>query len=268
MAVIAALALASCQGGRVGSSDDAGSPVSVSGVQEAEPIDYDALNVDSSFYDFIYLFKSDSVFQRMRIVFPLEYNDISARRSIAADSWRFDSLLLQNVYYTILNDRLNSLDEQFDMNAGELTLREIYTSDSIVKNYHFAKVDGKWCLESIGILTTEGLQGSFLAFYEQFINDSVFQCEHVDKQLQFVTYDEGDDYEVIDDFITRQQWPSFRPDLHADVISGFDCTETRGASGKMIVTLVKIDAGYNIRLYFRRSGVKGWMLYKYENLSV
>ena len=91
---------------------------------------------------------------------------------------------------------------------------------------------------------------------------------HVGREVGFVTYDNGDEMSLLEATSSRDQWKAFRPSLAAPVISGFDCTTTGGRSQKMIVTVVKIETGYNIRLYFRHNAAKGWMLYKYEDLSV
>lgn len=238
-----------------------------SGVDECDLPRYND-NVDSSFYDFIYLFKSDSAFQRSRTAFPLDLDNLGKRGKVEAGSWQFDSLLLQNVYYTLLNDNEQALDTGFDMNAHELTLREVYTGNGITKNYHFAKDGNKWFLRSIAIDSTAARQGTFLSFYERFANDSAYQMRHVGREVGFVTYDNGDEMSLLEATISRDQWKAFRPSLAAPVISGFDCTTTCGRSQKMIVTVVKIETGYNIRLYFRHNAAKGWMLYKYEDLSV
>ena len=271
-ALACAVAISSC-----GSKDKGGSPsgndVAALPAPTGSGTDGDALrcyggNVDSSFYDFIYLFKSDSAFQRSRTAFPLDLDDLGERSKVEEDGWKFDSLLLQNVYYTLLNDSEQSLDTGFDMNARELTLREVYTGDGITKNYHFAKDGNRWLLRSIAIDSTAAGHGTFLQFYERFANDTTYQMRHVGREIGFVTYDNGDELSLLEASISRDQWKTFRPCLAAPIISGFDCTTTGGRSRQMIVTVVKIETGYNVRLYFRNEAARGWMLYKYEDLSV
>lgn len=266
-AALVSAVLAACGGSGSRQHGEASAPVAVSSLTDAADDEWRA-NVDSSFYDFIYLFRADSAFQRSRTTFPLTVDDLGRRGAVETGEWVFDSLLASNVCYTVFNDSEESLDDGFDMRAGQLTLREAYAGKGIVTNYHFARHGGRWMLDSIAVDNPGDGEADFLRFYERFANDTVFQMSHVSSQLGFVTYDSGDEMSLIDATISREQWRTFRPDLSARVISGFDCTVSHGGSRQMIVTIVRIDTGYNVRLYFHRTARHGWMLVKYEDSSV
>lgn len=221
-------------------------------------------NVDHSFFDFIYFFKSDSLFQKQRIKFPLKFQNDSMHYEIGKDKWAFDSLLLKNIYYTQFYDSEEELNENSEENKNCIVLREINTDKNKVKNYSFCKDNAQWFLKEISMIRVS--DNDFISFYERFINDSVFQCKHVMNQLQFVTYDSEDDFSLIEANISIEQWNAFKPALSTNVISGFDYGDADSGTNEKIVAIVQIDTGYNIRLCFRKSGTKGWMLYKYEDL--
>ena len=99
------------------------------------------------------------------------------------------------------------------------------------------------------------------------IPDSVFQNEHLSGNIKFVTYDPADDLSIMEADISSDQWNTFKPVMNTDVISEFDCHHSDTKSNIIIASTVQIDAGYNVRLHFRKNLRKGWLLYKYEDLS-
>lgn len=222
-------------------------------------------NADNSFYDFIYLFKSDSLFQRARISFPVKSEENGRISEITFDKWHFDSLLLNNVYYTQFYSSEEDIDEQSDKDISYISLRELYIKSGLLKIYNFGKKDGKWMLD--GIVQSGVDDDDFISFFAKFVGDSLFQNEHLSRHLKFVTYDPEDEFSLIESELSSEQWNAFKPAILTDVISEFDYHKRNLDSGMVVASTVQIDTGYNIRLYFRKNSSKGWILYKYEDLS-
>lgn len=224
-------------------------------------------NADNSFYDFIYLFKSDSAFQRERISFPVKNVAEDGKiRYIDSDSWYFDSGMLNNIYYTQFYTSEQDIDDSSDICDSNISLREFFVVNGYVRSYNFAKDDnGRWMLESIEM--NDGDTKDFISFYAKFVSDSVFQNKHLSRNIKFVTYDPADDLSIMEADISSDQWNAFKPVMNTDVVSEFDCHHSDTKSNVIIASTVQIDAGYNVRLHFRKDLRKGWLLYKYEDLS-
>lgn len=224
-------------------------------------------NADNSFYDFIYLFKSDSSFQKERISFPVKNVDKDGKvRYIDSDSWYFDSGMLDNIYYTQFYTMEQDIDGSSDICDSNISLREFFVDKGYVRSYNFAKDgNGRWMLESIEL--KNGDSKDFIYFYAKFVSDSVFQNEHLSRNIKFVTYDPGDEMSLMEADLSSDQWNSFKPVVNTDVVSEFNCNLSDDKSNVIIASTVQIDAGYNVRLHFRKNLRKGWLLYKYEDLS-
>ena len=54
--------------------------------------------------------------------------------------------------------------------------------------------------------------GDFLAFYQRFATDSLYQRSHVADPVEFRTYD-SETFEEISGVVDVDQWFAFRPDL-------------------------------------------------------
>lgn len=224
-------------------------------------------NADNSFYDFIYLFKSDSVFQRERISFPVRNIQENGNvEYIDSSKWHFDTEMLDNIYYTQFFNKEQDIDDSADICDSSISLKEFYLDKELIRSYNFAKDEnGRWMLESIEM--KKGDSDDFIYFYARFVSDSVFQNEHLSGNIKFVTYDPADDLSIMEADISSDQWNAFKPVMNTDVISEFDCHHSDTKSNIIIASTVQIDAGYNVRLHFRKNLRKGWLLYKYEDLS-
>lgn len=222
-------------------------------------------NADNSFYDFIYLFKSDSLFQRSRIDFPLKCSLYGAEADVADSVWTFDSFFVNGVYYTQFYSSEKEIDEKPDLANQNIYLKELYSEDMIAKSYCFGKEEGKWKLSRFDLLEADN--DDFVCFYSRFMNDSVFQSVHISKNIRFVTYDPDDEFSLIETVLSREQWDAFKPVIPMDVISEIDYGLLNSDSDIVIASTVQIDTGYNIRLHFRKDNSRRWILYKYEDLS-
>lgn len=222
-------------------------------------------NADNSFYDFIYLFKSDSVFQSRRISFPVVFEDKNGMSEISYENWHFDSLLLSNIYYTQFYSSEKDIDEQQETDMKQVSLRELYLKNGQIKSYHFRKNGSLWML--YGVERSDAGNDDFRSFFAKFISDSVFQNEHLARKLKFVTYDPEDEFSVIESDLSSEQWNAFKPMIQTDIISEFDYHNCDSGSDVKIASVVQIDTGYNIRFHFIKNWRKGWLLYKYEDLS-
>ena len=92
-----------------------------------------------------------------------------------------------------------------------------------VRTYGFNKIAGQWKMTRIedNPLSKYG-DCAFIDFYQQFATDSAFQMAHVKPMLSILMESPEDEFEKIDGVIEAEQWPSFCPELPADVFTNID----------------------------------------------
>lgn len=223
-------------------------------------------NADNSFFDFIYLFRTDSEFRKSRIGISSDSRLIKKGSSGNKEKSIVDDVLLNNTYYTRICNSEKDLDLDIEQVPDGVLLQELEYGDSIIVNYKFDKKDGKWLLTDV---SRESLDyKDFMFFYSHFVNDSLFQYDHVADNLKFVTYDNDDEFSLIEADITKEQWIAFNPIQKTNVVSNLINYDDDSVEGKFKITsTVQIDTGYNVRCYFRKNWNRGWILYRYEDLS-
>ena len=227
--------------------------------------------VDILFEDFMYLFSTDYDFQRQRVRFPIVSSSYKAKsHDVEADEWEHDSLLMGLNYYTLLFDSEaeadapnDSLQMQAHVEWYDIQLRE-------VKVYSFEKAKKGWFLEEIGLHPlSEFAEQDFVDFYQKFVNDSVYQAQHVKSPLNFVTIDPDDDFAVLTTTLDMNQWFAFRPVLPDKILSNIRLGQRKKTSSNVKVMSIKGNGnGISYTLCFRKRGKGDWMLYKYEDISI
>lgn len=224
--------------------------------------------VDETFDDFVYTYASDIRFQLHRTCFPLPYTEDGAQTAIPRGQWVHDALYSNQEYYNMLFESEDDLEYEKDMKVGTVYVDWLYLDKQKIRRYHFGRVKGHWMLQDI---REESLAGNpnegFLQFFYHFCNDSVYQREHIESPLKFVTTDPDDDFKVMEAFISVDQWFVFRPLLPGDKMTNIDYGQPYSkAASQKIVTIRDIGNGYNNMLFFSRHG-NSWKLSAFEDLS-
>lgn len=224
---------------------------------------------NESFDDFIYIFAADTSFQLQRIVFPLPYYEEDNPIKIERNRWVHDDLFVKQNYYTLLLDDENELDHICDSTQTSVQVEWIYMKTHLVKKYYFERTNGRWKLEAINqrpILKSKRV--SFVDFFIQFATDSLYQTQHINKPLTFVTTDPDDDFSIIETTLDTDQWFAFKPLLPdvqlSNIIYG---KEQPDNSQEKILQLKGIGNGFLNTLFFRLKPNDQWELYKFEDTS-
>ncbi|WP_289220940.1 DUF4348 domain-containing protein, partial [Xylanibacter rodentium] len=121
---------------------------------------------------------------------------------------------------------------------------------------------GLWMLRKINIIPLyKNDNASFLKFYHQFANDSVFQTESLYDPVQFVGPDPDDDFSQMEGVISPDTWPAFAPELPQTMIYNINYGQTCRKSNQVIFMIRGISNGLEMELTFKREGSK-WQLVK------
>ena len=105
--------------------------------------------------------------------------------------------------------------------------------------------------------------GDFLAFYQRFATDSLYQRSHVADPVEFRTYD-SETFEEISGVVDVDQWFAFRPDLPRDVITNLRYGQPYAGSDCRIVVINGLSSSLSCNLTFKRWG-KTWRLVAFQN---
>lgn len=228
------------------------------------------IEADDSFDDFIYTFAFDDALQRQRVLFPLPYYNGEALSKIEENHWKHDDLFTKQSFYTLLFEREEDMDLVGGNALTSVQVEWIFMPKRMVKRYYFERIKGAWILQSIRlqpIVSTEN--EDFVAFFDRFSTDSVFQSQRIRQPLQFVTTDPDDDFSVIETTLDLNQWFAFKPTLPIDKLSNINYGQKNdGQSPYKILALKGIGNGFSNILYFQRKADGNWELYKFEDTSI
>ena len=228
-------------------------------------------DVNESFEDFIYNFTSDKSLQVERINFPLSYYNNGVIADIEQSNWAHDDLFTADDYYTLLFDKEDDFELIGDTSLNAVQVEWIYLQELMIKKYFFIKDRGEWRLDSLDYrpIVAKEREG-FIDFLAEFSSDSTFQASRVAKPLVFVTADPDDDFSIIETSLDLNQWFAFKPELPLDKMSNINYGQrSLSNSNKKILALKGISNGFSNILYFKRkSKDSGWLLYKFEDVSI
>lgn len=225
-------------------------------------------NLDETFDDFVYTYASDKQFQLYRTHFPLPYEEDSVQTTIARSAWIHDALYTNLEFYNMLFDSEPDMEYEKKTDVNRVYVSWLFLDTSKTRRYHFERVNGRWMLEDIEETSLKNDPNEdFLQFFYKFCNDSIFQREHVESPLKFVTTDPDDDFNVMEAFIEVDQWFAFRPNLPKDKMTNINYGQPYSPSSKeKIVTFRGIGSGYSNTLFFSRKHDE-WYLSSFEDLS-
>lgn len=221
--------------------------------------------VDGSFDDFVYSFMRNSHFQKQRIKFPLTNLVDGKDNPIAAAQWTFDPLYVHKDVYTMLFDDEKAVNGEKDTSIHEVTVEWVYLDQNRVKQYHFAKIDGRWLLVSLDTHSMDkNVNSDFFTFYRSFASNEDYQMKHIKNPFSFATYD-SDTFQEIEGVLDVAQWPDFKPEMPAGVITNINYGQHYRKSGYRTLVITSASAGMSCTLSFKKSSGK-WMLVRMETI--
>ncbi len=222
---------------------------------------------DQTFDDFVYAYMHDERIQLARTHFPLPLINDSTQTFILREEWIYDPLYSQAEYYHLLFDKEEDMDLT-RISSDSVYVAWLYLDKHLSRHYNFERKNQCWLLKSISELSMKGNPNEeFLDFFYRFCNDSVYQREHIQPSLKFITSDPEDDFRVIEALIDIDQWFVFRPVLPTDRMTNINYGQRYSPmSQTKIVAFRSIDSGFNNTLFFNRFGYS-WRLSAFEDLS-
>ncbi len=217
---------------------------------------------DELFDDFIFNFATSKKLQLSRTRFPLA--EVRGQRvdSLTRQQWRMDYFFMQQDYYTLLFDDEQQMDIVKDTRVNHVVLEKIYFNTKSIKQYVFDRIDGLWTLQRIEYQRiSQSHNGSFLEFYERFVNDTTFQEHSLGETVHFVGPDPDDDFSQMEGEITPDTWPAFAPELPQKMIYNIVYGKAHQEKDHKVFVMRGIANGMEMQLSFRRNGGK-WKLVK------
>ncbi len=223
---------------------------------------------DELFDDFMYHFGSDARFQLRRIVFPLKVVDNKNKITfVPKEEWTHDHLFSQQVYYTLMFDNEKDMEIDKDTTINNVQIEWTYMAKHMTKQYNFERVGGRWMLIYVRKYNIEPTkEENFTDFFYKFANDSIYQREHIQEPLKFITTDPDDDFSVLETTMEVDQWFAFRPKLPKTTLTNINYGQKCKNSNTRILSLKGIGNGFSNTLYFKRRGPE-WKLVAFEDMS-
>ena len=223
---------------------------------------------DELFDDFMYHFGSSSRFQLKRIVFPLKVVNAENKNTfVPKEEWTHDHLFTQQVYYTLMFDNERDMEIDKDTTINNVEIEWTYMAKHMKKEYYFQRIGGRWMLTYVRKYNVEPTkEESFTDFFYKFANDSLYQREHIQEPLKFITTDPDDDFSVLETTMEVDQWFAFRPKLPMNTLTNINYGQKCKNPNARILSLKGIGNGFNNTLYFKRRGQQ-WKLVAFEDMS-
>ena len=222
--------------------------------------------VDELFADFIYSYTTNRSFQFRRTDFPLrKYENGKFAGTVDRIDWKFEKLYYKHSLHIIILDGEKDLNNLISLRPDTVRVEWLRFSKKKCKQYVFARENGCWRMNRINYSSIDKHpDADFLKFYERFAADSVFQSEHLNEMIDFITFDEDNHYNKIEGIIESDQWPAFHPELPAYDIFNIDYGLKLKNQNVRVVSVRGNSNGMSSMFNFVRH--KGsWKLVKFEN---
>jgi hypothetical protein len=223
---------------------------------------------DELFDDFIFNFAQNKRIQLNRVQFPISLQTEGGTEKIYRKDWVHDKLFVSDDYYTIVLNNEKQLDLEKSTQLEHVNVDRINLRNNTLRRFVFERLEGLWRMTHVEERHLEKTEDSeFFAFYGNFVNDTVYQRQHLYDPITIVSSDteEMDDgEEEMNGIISPEQWPDFSPEMATDYITSIDYGQHYKETDRKLVVKKGICNGMMDILTFRKVEGK-WMLVKYEN---
>ncbi|MBR6320599.1 MAG: DUF4348 domain-containing protein [Prevotella sp.] len=226
---------------------------------EEEPMPVAA---DELFDDFIFNFASNRRLQLERIDFPLVINSGAKVDTVQEDEWQMERFFMQQGEYTLIFDSEAQKELVKDTSVNHAIVEKIFLDNDFIRQYLFSRKSGQWRLYEVRNQTLpKNPNASFIAFYHQFVSDSVFQRESLADEIDFSGPDPDDDFAQMEGVITPDFWDAFAPELPKHLIYNIVYGQQGVSSTNKIFLLRGIANGQETEVTFRQEN-GDWKLTK------
>ena len=221
---------------------------------------------DELFDDFLFNFTANKKLQYERVKFPLKVVEGDQVSTIDRKEWQMEKFFMKQEFYTLIFDDESQLELPKQTNLDSVVVEKIFLAQQTVEQHVFNRENGQWMLTEIHRNTTsQNPNKSFLAFYEKFASDSLFQVESLDKTVETILPDPEDDFTMIEGEFHPDQWEEFRPpvlphEFIYNIIYGQKYTHSK----QKLFVVRGISNGLETEMTFRQIDGK-WKLVKLVN---
>ena len=217
---------------------------------------------DAMFDDFLFNFLANKKLQKERVIFPLRVTENGTITKIEKDDWQMEHLFMRQGYYTLLFNSDKQMQLMKDTAVNEAVVEKILLAKNQIKNYFFQRIKGAWLLREIKVTSIQSdANASFLAFYQRFVNDTVFQVKSISETVDFVGPDPDDDFNMMEGVITPDTWEAFAPTLPHKTLYNIIYGKPQEEGNQKIYLLRGVANGLEMELRFKKEGGR-WMLKK------
>lgn len=222
--------------------------------------------VDELFDDFLYNYIHDKELRHKRTKFPLkEHLSDGSMRTVSEDMWHEVFDFMDKEYTTTIynNEQEKSITE--DTSLTQASLERIDLVKHVVTSYDFVKEDGKWILSSVRNLNfKESDLSDFLSFYSRFAQDTAFRSKSLARSIRISMLDPEDDTQMIEGFITRDQWITVDGGIPEGIITNIRYGQRYKRARNILMEKIGMGNGMSETFFFSKNGRK-WEMVGYEN---
>jgi len=220
------------------------------------------LSADELFDDFIFNFASNRRLQMERIEFPLLVNSGAKKEYVDREDWQMEHFFMHQGEYTLMFDYEEQMLLTQDTSIVDVALEKIFLDEAFIRQYLFSKSSGRWMLTEIRNQTLpRNANSQFIAFYQQFVTDSLFQRESLAEEIEFQGPDPDDDFAQMEGVITPDFWDAFAPELPQRMLYNIVYVPQNPQSQQKILVVRGISNGLEQMLTFRQRQGR-WLLVK------
>ena len=228
---------------------------SLDGVAEEEELANQPMpaSAEKLFDDFFFNFASSRQLQMERIAFPLKVNSGYKVEEIQKDDWQMERFFMNEEGYTLIFDSQEQMERVKDTSVDEAIVEKIFLDREFVKQYLFSRNSGRWMLYEVRNQTLpKNPNASFIAFYHQFVTDSVFQMASLSDEIEFSGPDPDDEFGEIEGFITPNLWEDFAPEMPQRILYNIVYGRQSADSTQKILVLRGIANGLEEEMTFAK----------------
>ena len=222
--------------------------------------------VDELFDDFLYNYIHDKELRHKRTKFPLkEHLSDGSMRTVRENMWHEVFDFMDKEYTTTIynNEQEKSITE--DTSLTQASLERIDLVKHVVTSYDFVKEDGKWILSSVRNLNfKESDLSDFLSFYSRFAQDTAFRSKSLARSIRISMLDPEDDTQMIEGFITRDQWITVDGGIPEGIITNIRYGQRYKRARNILMEKIGMGNGMSETFFFSKNGRK-WEMVGYEN---
>ena len=218
---------------------------------------------DELFDDFLFLFTANKKLQYERVDFPLPVFEGDSQSKIEKKDWKMERFFSEQEFYTLILDDESQLELPKDTTIDSVVVEKILLRAKTVEQHVFNRNNGQWRLTGINRNTMfQNQNKSFLAFYERFASDSIFQQQRIHDPVEAVLPDPDDDYGMMEGEFHPEQWDEFKPYfLPSDTIYNVIYGQKYRRSKQKLFIIRGLANGFETEMTFKQMDGK-WMLVK------